>query len=65
MMGIWDEIINANNQKHAELNNEEGVSSCSEFSAICPLCGAANLEYDGKLNLVRPACGYEASVGFT
>lgn len=64
MMDIWDEIINSNIQKHTELN-EEGASSCSEFGAFCPRCGAAHLEYDGKLNLVCPACSYEAAAGFT
>jgi len=64
IMGIWDEIINSNNQNHTG-PNEEGVSSCSEFGAICPHCGAAHLEYDGKLNLVCLACGYEAVAGFT
>ena len=64
MMGIWDKIINSDNQKLVELS-EESVSSCSEFGAICPHCGAARLEYDGKLNLVCPVCGYEATAGFT
>jgi uncharacterized Zn finger protein (UPF0148 family) len=64
-MGIWDEIINSNNQKNTGQNNEEGVSSCSELGAICPQCGGAHLEYDGKLNLVCPVCSYEATAGFT
>lgn len=64
-MGIWDEIINSNHQKNTGLNNEEGVSSCSELGAICPQYGAELLEYDGKLNLVCPICGYEAAAGFT
>ena len=62
-MGIWDEIVNSNNQEHTRQNDED--SSCSEFGAICPLCRTANLEYDGKLNLVCPACSYEAAAGFT
>ena len=64
-MGIWDEIINSNTQKHAGQNNNEGTSNCSEFGATCPHCGVAHLEYNGKLNLVCPACSYEAVAGFT
>jgi len=64
MMDIWDEIINSNNQNHVG-SNKEGISNCSKFEAICPHCGAAHLEYDGKLNLVCSVCGYEAAAGFT
>ena len=63
-MGVWDEIINSDNKKHAGVN-KEGAGNCSEFGAICPRCGAEHLEYDGKLNLICPACGYEAAAGFT
>ncbi len=64
-MGIWDEIINSNIQKHVRQNNEERTSTCSELGAICPQCGASHLEYDGKLNLACLTCGYEAAAGFT
>jgi len=64
-MGIWDEIINSNTQKHTGQNNEEGTSNCSEFGATCPNGRAAHLEYNGKLNLVCLACSYEAVAGFT
>jgi len=63
-MGIWDEIINSKNQEDAG-QNEEGTSSCLKTGSICPKCGAAHLEYDSKLNLVCPTCGYEIAAGFT
>ncbi|MCD6577601.1 MAG: hypothetical protein J7K66_06275 [Anaerolineaceae bacterium] len=63
-MNIWDEIINSNKKKNQEEIDKDG-SGCSELGTICPQCQAANLEYDGKLNLVCPACGYETDVGFT
>jgi hypothetical protein len=38
-----------------------------ELSAgkLCPVCEQANLDYDGLLNLVCPACGYTAGGCFT
>jgi len=64
MMDIWDEIINSNNKNNTE-QNEKSTSICSELRAIFPQCRAAHLEYDSKLNLVCPACGYESAAGFT
>ena len=64
-MCIWDEIVASENQNHDELENKESTSSCIEYQAICPQCGAAHLEYDGKLNLVCPVCHYESVSGFT
>ena len=65
VMCIWDEIIAIEDKNHDELENKEDTSTCVKYQGICPRCGADHLEYDGKLNLVCPACQYEAVVGFT
>ncbi|MFN2198939.1 MAG: hypothetical protein ACK2UW_22665 [Anaerolineales bacterium] len=31
----------------------------------CPVCGRANMDYDGLLNLICPACGYVLGGCFT
>jgi hypothetical protein len=63
-MGIWDEIIDANQVQITQKEEKKKVV-CIKIGAICPHCASAKLVYDGKLNLVCPACGYEISAGFT
>jgi len=63
-MGVWDKIINSSIQKNVG-QNEKSKNSCPEIGAFCPQCRSAHLEYNGKLNLICPKCGFEAVFGFT
>jgi ribosomal protein L37AE/L43A len=61
MTSIWDEILSK-----ADIDRKSREHHC-EIAAgnICPICGKANLEYNGLLSLVCPHCGQEFSGSFT
>lgn len=61
MPGIWDEIL-----FESERENQKKTEHCSiTIGSICPICGKADLEYNGLLSLVCPQCGQEYCGSFT
>lgn len=61
MDNIWDEIISLSQGK--EMNEE---AQCAiQPGALCPICGKADLKYNGTLSLVCPNYGAEFSGSFT
>jgi len=61
MMDFWDEIIS---HEHEEVKEKE-ITICPLVGEICPKCRSAFLEYNSKLDLVCPVCGYELAAVFT
>ena len=61
---MW-EFIDKEIKKQTE-SEEKSQKSCRlEAGQTCPQCGNSTLEYNGLLNLVCPACGYELAGSFT
>jgi len=58
---IWDEVL-----ANSDLDKKSREKHCEILARnICPVCGKANLEYNGLLSLVCPQCGQEFNGSFT